>query len=433
MNGEERFTDLPEDLQEAVLQKARAGKRAARSLGILTTDDKNEALSAMADSLWQQRDAILAANRQDILQARESGIPEAKIDRLLLNEKRLQDMTEGLRQIIALPDPIGETLETIRRPDGLAIEKVRVPFGVIAMVYESRPNVTVDAAGLALKTGNAVLLRGGKEALQSNRALVAALQAGLQQTRVPQESIQLIDRTERETVDLLIRAKGLVDLAIPRGGAGLIQRVVENALVPVIETGVGNCHVYVDETADFAMAIQIVLNSKTQRPSVCNATETLLVHEGIADDFLSGMVRALADKGVEIRGCRRTREIVERIDARVRAATEEDWATEFLDLILAVKVVPDVEAAIEHIDRYGTKHSEAIVTENRQAADRFLAQVDAAAVYHNASTRFTDGFEFGFGAEIGISTQKLHARGPMGLRELTSYKYMIRGTGQIRE
>lgn len=429
MNGEERFTDL----QEAVLQKARAAKRASRSLGILTTDDKNEALSAMADSLWQQRDAILAANRQDILQAREGGIPEAKIDRLLLNEKRLQDMTEGLRQIIALPDPIGETLEMIRRPNGLMIEKVLVPFGVIAMIYESRPNVTVDAAGLALKTGNAVLLRGGKEALQSNRALVAALQAGLQETRVPQEAIQLIDRIERETVDLLIRAKGLVDLAIPRGGAGLIQRVVENALVPVIETGVGNCHVYVDETADFAMATEIVLNSKTQRPSVCNATETLLVHEGIAKDFLPVMVRALADKGVEIRGCQRTMEIVERMDARLQAATEEDWATEFLDLILAVKVVPDVEAAIEHIDRYGTKHSEAIVTENRQAADRFLAQVDAAAVYHNASTRFTDGFEFGFGAEIGISTQKLHARGPMGLRELTSYKYMIRGTGQIRE
>lgn len=432
-------------LKQAVLEKARAAKRASRTLAILPTSEKNRALLAMADALWQQRESIFAANRLDIQEARANGIPEAKIDRLMLNEKRLQDMMEGLRQIAELLDPVGEILETMERPNGLQIEKVRVPFGVIAMVYESRPNVTVDAAGLALKTGNAVVLRGGKEALQSNLALEDALREGLKGTRVPLDAIQLIDRTERETVDILIRAKDVVDLAIPRGGGGLIQRVIENALVPVIETGVGNCHVYVDEQADFEMATQIVMNSKTQRPSVCNATETLLVHERIAKEFLPYMLRTLQDKGVEIRGCEQTLEIartvmdqklgtdtVADLSNMLLAATEEDWATEFLDLILAVKVVSDVETAIEHIDRYGTRHSEVIVTNDLQAAEMFLAQVDAAAVYHNASSRFTDGFEFGFGAEIGISTQKLHARGPMGLRELTSYKYLVRGTGQIR-
>lgn len=422
-----------ENLKDAVLAKAKAAKRAARILGTLATGEKNKALLAMAESLRNNRDAIFAANAEDVREARESGIPETRIDRLVLTEKRLLEMMEGLRQVAELPDPVGETLETIQRPNGLRIEKVRVPFGVIAMVYESRPNVTVDAAGLTIKTGNAVVLRGGKEALRSNLALVGALREGLAGTRVPLDSIQLIDRTERESVDVLIRAKDLVDLAIPRGGAGLIQRVIENSLVPVIETGVGNCHVYVDEKADFDKATRIVVNAKTQRPSVCNAMETLLVHERAAAGWLPGIVNQLRERGVEVRGCPRTREIVRAAAGwDLPLAAETDYATEFLDLILAVKVVADVDEAIDHIGQYGTRHSEAIVTEDAAVAEKFLAQVDAAAVYHNASTRFTDGFEFGFGAEIGISTQKLHARGPMGLREMTSYKYVIRGTGQIR-
>ncbi|MFC4766693.1 glutamate-5-semialdehyde dehydrogenase [Effusibacillus consociatus] len=420
------------ELKETVLAKAQAAKKAARVLGVMPADDKNKALLAMAESLWKNRESIFAANAEDVREARENGIPETRIDRLVLTEKRLQDMMEGLRQIVELADPVGETLETIERPNGLLIEKVRVPFGVIAMIYESRPNVTVDAAGLALKTGNAVVLRGGKEALRSNIALVDAMREGLAGSRIPLEAVQLIDRTERESVDILIRAKDVVDLVIPRGGAGLIQRVIENALVPVIETGVGNCHVYVDEAADFDKATRIVLNAKTQRPSVCNAMETLLVHEQ-AGKWLPGIVYALQERGVEVRGCRKTQEILGETQCLdISFATEEDYATEYLDLILAIKVVSKVEEAIEHIERYGTRHSEAIVTENQAAAEKFLAEVDAAAVYHNASTRFTDGFEFGFGAEIGISTQKLHARGPMGLRELTSYKYIIRGTGQTR-
>ncbi|WP_018130261.1 glutamate-5-semialdehyde dehydrogenase [Effusibacillus pohliae] len=424
--------EVSEELRAIVLGKAQAAKQAAGKLGVLSTDEKNEALLAMAESLWRQRESIFRANAEDVREARQNGVPEARIDRLVLTEKRLQEMIEGLRQIVGLPDPVGETLATLERPNGLQIEKVRVPFGVIAMVYESRPNVTVDAAGLALKTGNAVVLRGGKEALRSNIALVQAMRDGLSRTQVPLDAIQLIDRTERESVDLLIRAKGIVDLAIPRGGAGLIQRVIENALVPVIETGVGNCHVYVDAKADFDMATQIVLNAKTQRPSVCNAMETLLVHEQAAAQWLPEVLGALQERGVELRGCVRTLEIGWLAGVAVELATDDDYSAEFLDLILAIKVVDSVEAAIKHIDKYGTRHSEAIITEDRDAAELFLAWVDAAAVYHNASTRFTDGFEFGFGAEIGISTQKLHARGPMGLPELTSYKYIIRGSGQIR-
>ncbi|GAX89001.1 gamma-glutamyl-phosphate reductase [Effusibacillus lacus] len=420
-------------LREAVLAKAKAAKRTTRVLGTLSTEQKNEALLKMADALWRNRDAIFAANGEDVKEARESGVSEARIDRLALTEKRLREMMEGLRQIAGLEDPVGESLETIRRPNGLLIEKVRVPFGVIAMVYESRPNVTVDAAGLALKTGNAVVLRGGKEALKSNIALVEALQDGLKQTAVPLDALQLIDCTERESVDILIRAKDLVDLAIPRGGAGLIQRVMENSLVPVIETGVGNCHVYVDAEADYEMATKIILNAKTQRPSVCNAMETMLVHEQAAKKWLPNMIYLLQERGVEVRGCTKTQELAKACGClNLPLAAEEDYATEYLDLVLAVKVVSDVEEAIAHIERFGTRHSEAIVTGNQVTADKFLREVDAAAVYHNASTRFTDGFEFGFGAEIGISTQKLHARGPMGLRELTSYKYIIKGQGQIR-
>ncbi|BCJ86750.1 glutamate-5-semialdehyde dehydrogenase [Effusibacillus dendaii] len=427
-------TQTRSSLQDEVWGKIQAAKKTVRTLGVLSAEDKNRALQAMAESLWEQRDLIYRANQEDVQEARKSGTPEARIDRLTLTEKRLLDIMEGLKQVAGLPDPVGETLETIERPDGLWIEKVRVPFGVIAMIYESRPNVTVDAAGLALKTGNAVVLRGGSEALRSNQALVNALRDGLRKSKVPADAIQLIERTERESVDILIRAKGKVDLVIPRGGAGLIQRVVENSLVPVIETGVGNCHVYVDAKADLEMATAIVINAKTQRPSVCNAMETLLVHESVANDWLPSIIRSLRDRGVEVRGCERTRSILQ--DARaenVLPASVEDYATEFLDLILAVRVVDSLDAAIEHIETYGTRHSEAIVTTDSAAADRFLAEIDAAAVYHNASTRFTDGFEFGFGAEIGISTQKLHARGPMGLREMTSYKYIIKGSGQIRQ
>jgi glutamate-5-semialdehyde dehydrogenase len=418
------------ELKKVVLAKAAAAKEASRKLGILSTEEKNKALLAMAESLWNQRTEILRANQKDIDEARRNQLPESKIDRLLLTEQRIGDMMEGLQQIASLSDPVGDVLDTFNRPNGLTVEKVRVPFGVITIIYESRPNVTVDAAGLSLKTGNAVVLRGGKEALHSNIALVEALKAGLKTTNIPLEAIQLIDRTERESVDILIQAKDLVDLVIPRGGAGLIQRVVANSLVPVIETGVGNCHLYIDQHADFDKATQITINAKTQRPSVCNAIETLLVHEQIANSWLPAVLADLIERGVEIRGCEKTQAIAQ--DLNIHPASADDYATEFLDLVLAVKVVNSIEEAIDHIKEYGTRHSEAIITENQEAADQFLAQVDASSVYHNASTRFTDGFEFGFGAEIGISTQKLHARGPMGLPELTSYKYIIRGTGQIR-
>jgi glutamate-5-semialdehyde dehydrogenase len=370
------------------------------------------------------------ANLYDIEEAYQSQLTENRIDRLMITEKRLQNMIEGVYQIIQLGDPVGKTLEIFHPSNGLVIKKVSVPFGVIAMIYESRPNVTIDALSLALKTGNAVILRGGKEALRTNMALVAAAKKGLEKTQIPLDAIQLIDKTERESVDILIQAKGMIDLVIPRGGAGLIQRVIQNSLVPVIETGVGNCHLYIDESADLNKATQISINAKVQRPSVCNAIETLLVHQNLTETWLPEIIKAFYEHGVEIRGCPKTVKSVK--DLQVIEATEEDYATEFLDQILPIKVVNSVEEAIAHIKTYGTSHSEAIVTENTKIADQFLAQVDASTVYHNASTRFTDGFEFGFGAEIGISTQKLHARGPMGLKELTSYKYVIKGTGQVR-
>ncbi|MCL6548562.1 MAG: glutamate-5-semialdehyde dehydrogenase [Alicyclobacillus sp.] len=424
-------------MAEAVLAKARAAKTASRVLGTLAEEDKNRALRAMADALWQHRADILEANRADVAEAERAGDSPARLDRLRLDERRIQDMMEGLRQVASLPDPVGETLEEFVRPNGLRIRKVRVPLGVIAVIYEARPNVTVDSAGLALKTGNAVVLRGGKEALRSNASLVRALRDGLQATAVPADAVQFVDRVERDSVDVLIQATGVIDLAIPRGGAGLIQRVKENAHVPVIETGVGNCHVYVDAAADPKMASEIVVNAKTQRPSVCNAMETLLVHERLAGTWLPDIVKTLVDLGVEVRGCPDTLRHLRAAGAafppgRVVPASEEDWSTEFLALVLAVKVVSGVDEAVDHITRYGSQHSECIVTEDEATADRFLSAVDAAVVYHNASTRFTDGFEFGFGAEIGISTQKLHARGPMGLRELTSYKYVVRGAGQVR-
>lgn len=417
-----------------VYEKLRSARAVTRELAGLSTDRKNQALEAMAAQIWSMRKEILSANEQDVESTRQGGQTSTRIDRLVLTLDRIKDMMEGLRQLSRLADPVGEELETIERPNGLVIRKVRVPMGVLAMIYESRPNVTVDAAGLALKTGNAVVLRGGREALLSNQALVKALREGLSQAGMSPEAIQFIDRPERETVDLLIRAKGLVDLAIPRGGAGLIEHVTQRSLVPVIETGVGNCHVYVDQDADFTMATSIVENAKVQRPSVCNAMETLLVHRSAATQWLPSVVKHLQGLGVRLRVCEESRRILEMAGmSNLEPAQEEDFANEFLDLVLAVKVVEDLDEALLHIDKYGTRHSESIITNDDAAAQKFLSAVDAAVVYHNASTRFTDGFEFGFGAEIGISTQKLHARGPMGLREMTSYKYLVQGAGQIRK
>ncbi|AOQ23226.1 Gamma-glutamyl phosphate reductase [Moorella thermoacetica] len=412
-----------------VQTKGQRAREAARILAGLGTSKKNEALLAMARALEEEQEAILAANARDMVAGKEKGLSRALLDRLLLNEKRIRDMAAGLRELAALPDPVGEVTSMWTRPNGLQIGRVRVPLGVIGIIYEARPNVTVDAAGLCLKTGNAVILRGGSEAFYSNQALTSVISRAATAAGAPEGAIQLIETTDREAVNLLLRANDYLDVLIPRGGAGLIRTVVENATVPVIETGVGNCHVYVDAEADLDMAQRIVINAKTQRPGVCNAMETLLVHEKVADSFLPSLAAALKEKGVTIRGCERTRAII----PWAEVATETDWATEYLDLILAIKVVDSLESALEHIHRYGTKHSEAIVTTNYQTAREFLARVDAAAVYVNASTRFTDGYEFGFGAEIGISTQKLHARGPMGPEQLTTFKYIIFGSGQIRQ
>ncbi|CEP67034.1 Glutamate-5-semialdehyde dehydrogenase [Moorella glycerini] len=412
-----------------VQAKGKLAREAARTLANLNTARKNEALLAMARALEEEKDFILEANARDMAAGKEKGLSRALLDRLLLNEKRIQDMAVSLRELVALPDPVGEVTSMWTRPNGLQIGRVRVPLGVIGIIYEARPNVTVDAAGLCLKTGNAVILRGGSEAFNSNRALTRVISRAATAAGIPEGAIQLIETTDREAVNLLLRANEYLDVLIPRGGAGLIRTVVENATVPVIETGVGNCHVYVDAAADLEMARNIVINAKTQRPGVCNAMETLLVHEKVAAEFLPSLAEALKEKGVVLRGCERTRELV----PWAEAATEEDWATEYLDLILAIRVVDSFEAALEHIHTYGTKHSEAIVTSNYQTAREFLARVDAAAVYVNASTRFTDGYEFGFGAEIGISTQKLHARGPMGPEQLTTFKYIIFGSGQIRQ
>lgn len=412
--------------------------QASRVLAGTSAAHKNTALNAMANQIWANRETIFAANADDVRAARDVLGDDPKVDRLQLSEPRLQAIVEGILQIVDLQDPIGEVIEAFNRPNGLHIEKIRVPMGVIAVVYESRPNVTVDSAALCLKTGNAVILRGGREALRSNLALVEAIQHGLRSVGLPDKAVQLIEVTDRETVDLLIQATDFIDLAIPRGGASLIRRVKDNARVPVIETGVGNCHVYVDAKANLHMAKDIVVNAKTQRPSVCNAAESLLIHRGIAEtqtEWVRDLFDTLHQAGVELRVCGATVSVLEAYSgapAYLKLATESDWGEEYLALVLSAKLVDDVDEAIVHVTRYGTKHSESIVTDDDDAAERFLSQVDAAAVYHNASTRFTDGFEFGYGAEIGISTQKLHARGPMGLRELTSYKYVVRGTGQIR-
>jgi glutamate-5-semialdehyde dehydrogenase len=415
--------------EQEVVEKAKAAQAAAREMGALSTSAKDHALQAMAEALIERQHFVLEANSADVRSARDAGLSEALIDRLLLSEKRIAGMAAGLRDVANLRDPVGEVIEGWRRPNGLQLMKVRVPLGVVGMIYESRPNVTVDAAGLCLKAGNAVILRGGSEALQSNVALVRVISEAAYGAGLPTGALQLIETADRAAAQQLMRLNEYVDVLIPRGGEGLIRAVVDNATVPVIETGVGNCHVYIDDSADLAMAETIAVNAKCQRPGVCNAAETLLVHTAVADEFLRRVGPALIDQGVELRGCPRTREIL----PQATPATEDDWRTEYLDLILAVRVVDSFDQAVAHIATYGTRHSEAIVTTDYERAQRFVAAVDAAAVYVNASTRFTDGGEFGLGAEIGISTQKLHARGPMGLRELTTYKYVVYGQGQIRQ
>lgn len=394
----------------------------------LTTEQKNQALNRAADALVQESERILSANEKDYARAEGNGMAEGLLDRLKLTGARIGAMAEGLRQIASLPDPVGEVMETFDRPNGLHIEKVRVPMGVTGIIYEARPNVTADAFGLCFKTGNAVILKGGRDAFYSNQAVTAVIGETLEKEGIDKNAIQLIENNDRAVTTALMKLKEYVDVLIPRGGAGLIRSVVENSTVPVIETGTGNCHIYIDESADLAKAVPIVINAKTQRIGVCNACESLLVHKKIADQILPALGKALLEKRVEIRGDETVRAQI----PEAQAVTEADYGTEYLDLILSVKTVASLEEAIAHINKYNTGHSDAILTQDQAHARKFLREVDSACVYVNASTRFTDGFEFGFGAEIGISTQKLHARGPMGLKELTSYKYQITGDGQIR-
>lgn len=414
---------------ELVKDKAQAAKQAAAKLAVTSTAVKNAALLAMAAALEAQQSEILAANERDMTVAAAKGMKSSMLDRLKLTAERISGMADGLRQVAGLADPVGNVIDGKTLPNGLHITKIRVPLGVIGIIYEARPNVTADAAGLCLKSGNAVILKGGSEAMESNKTVAAILAQAAEGAGIPAGSIQFIDTSDRQAVQDLIHMNGLVDVVIPRGGAGLIQAVVRNASVPVIETGAGVCHTYVDKDANVEMAMKIVFNAKVQRPSVCNAMETLLVHKDIADKFLPMMLMMYNSSAVEIRGDK----AVQEYSGQVHPATEEDWSTEYGDLRLSVKIVDSIEEAMAHIAKYGTGHSECIVTDNYQAAQLFQYTVDAAAVYVNASTRFTDGNEFGFGAEIGISTQKLHARGPMALPELTSTKYLINGNGQVRE
>ena len=414
---------------ELVKAKAQAAKQAAAKLAVTSTAVKNAALLAMAAALEAQQAEILAANERDMTAAAAKGMKSSMLDRLKLTAERISGIADGLRQVAGLADPVGNVIDGKTLPNGLHITKIRVPLGVIGIIYEARPNVTADAAGLCLKSGNAVILKGGSEAMESNKTVAAILAQAAEGAGIPAGSIQFIDTSDRQAVQDLIHMNGLVDVVIPRGGAGLIQAVVRNASVPVIETGAGVCHTYVDKDADVEMAMKIAFNAKVQRPSVCNAMETLLVHKDIADKFLPMMLMMYNSSAVEIRGDK----AVQEYSGQVHPATEEDWSTEYGDLRLSVKIVDSIEEAMAHIAKYGTGHSECIVTDNYQAAQLFQYTVDAAAVYVNASTRFTDGNEFGFGAEIGISTQKLHARGPMALPELTSTKYLINGNGQVRK
>ncbi len=409
--------------------KGRLAREVSKVIMLAGTDVKNKVLEDAAAGLEAAKDELIRTNRKDLDFAKDKGISGAFYDRLMLDEKRIDSMSGGLREIAALDDPVGEVVEMSRRPNGLEIGKKRVPMGVIGIIYESRPNVTADAFGLCLKTGNTTLLRGGKEAIHSNLGITAILQQALIQNDLPAEGVQLVEDTSRDSSVAMMKLDQYLDILIPRGGAGLIRAVVENSRVPVIETGVGNCHVYIDKDADAEKALQIAVNSKVQRPGVCNAAESLLIHKDIFEKMAERLAEAFQEHKVEIRGD----DLVVKHFPGARAATEEDWATEYLDLVLAVRVVDSPEEAIRHISRYGTRHTEAIVTENYTTARRFVDEIDAAAVNVNASTRFTDGFEYGYGAEIGISTQKLHARGPMGLRELTTTKYVVYGDGQVRE
>lgn len=403
-------------------------KQAEKSLALADTGNKNEALALMAKSLRENCSEILSANAADMAQAEKNGMKKIMLDRLLLTEERIESMAKGIEDIIALPDPVGTVLSKIQRPNGMVVEKITVPLGVIAVIYEARPNVTSDAAALCLKSGNAVILRGGKEAVNSSFAITRALRQALKKSGFDENCIQLVTDTSRESAAELMKMNEFVDVLIPRGGSGLIKSCVENSTVPVIETGTGNCHIYVDRDADLEKAVKIVYNAKTSRPSVCNAAESLVIHRDIIKEALPLIKAELDKKGVELRGD----DFSCGICSGISKAAEEDWGAEYLDYIMSVKSVSSLDEAIEHISKYSTGHSECIVTENGEAAREFLKRVDSAAVYHNVSTRFTDGGEFGFGAEIGISTQKLHARGPLGLPQLTSFKYVIKGNGQIR-
>ncbi|EGC1348150.1 glutamate-5-semialdehyde dehydrogenase [Listeria monocytogenes] len=411
-----------------LIKKGSAAKEAAQFLAQATTKQKNTALLNLSNDLLAHTSTLLKENEKDILRAQKKGTPETMIDRLRLTEDRMKEISEAVKQVVVLKDPIGEVTNMWKNEAELTIGKTRVPLGVIGIIYESRPNVTVDASVLCFKTGNAVILRGGSDAIDSNKALMSVIQDSLEASGFPRSSVQLIEDTSRETARDMMRLNRFLDVLIPRGGARLIQTVLENATVPVIETGTGNCHIYVDKAAEKQMAIDILVNAKCSRPSVCNAAETLLIHRDVAEDYLPAMETALKEYDVELRADERAKGILQ----EAKAAKESDWEDEFLDFILAVKVVDSAEEAIEHINKYGTKHSEAIISNDYAAGQAFHQKVDAAAVYINASTRFTDGFAMGFGAEIGISTQKLHARGPMGLTELTSTKYIIFGDGQIR-
>ncbi|AZQ47380.1 glutamate-5-semialdehyde dehydrogenase [Bacillus albus] len=412
-----------------VLAKGKRAKEVAMDLVLKSKSQKNEALAAIAERLIVETAYILEENKRDIEEGKAKGFSDSLLDRLMLTEQRIVDMTEGIKQLIELRDPTQECVSEWERPNGLSIQEMRVPLGVVGMIYEARPNVTVDAATICLKTGNAVILRGSSSAIHSNKAIVAVIHEALKETSLPPESVQLIEDTTRDSAKQLFTMNDYLDVLIPRGGKQLIDTVVREASVPVLETGAGNCHIFIDETADKQMAIDIIINAKTQRPSVCNAIETIILHEKWAQQFGSELFSTLKEKGVELRGDHRALAI----DSSIVLASEEDWETEFLSLTLAVKVVSSIEEAIYHINTYGSMHSEAIISENEENVSTFFTAVDAAALYHNASTRFTDGSEFGFGAEIGISTQKLHVRGPMGLPALTSTKYVIRGNGQIRK
>lgn len=415
-------------MKEIIAQQASLAKTAARKLAGLSTEQKNSALLEMANALEKNQEEILSANLKDVKSAEEKGTRKNFIDRLKLTPERIFAMAEGLRQTAKLPDPIGMEDFHTERPNGLKISRVRVPFGVVGIIYEARPNVTVDAVALCLKSGNACVLRGGSEAIHTNQKLVEILNSAAISVGIPEHSIEFVAITDRDAVVAMCRLRRLIDVIIPRGGAGLIKRVVEHSTVPVIETGTGVCHIFVDKSADFEIAFPVVLTAKISRPSVCNAMETLLIHKDIAEEFLPKIAKLMVENKVELRGD----ELSRKICPEMEIATDEDWETEYNDLILSVKIVENIDAAIEHINKYNTEHSEAIITRDAENAKKFQTLVDAAVVYVNASTRFTDGFEFGFGAEIGISTQKLHARGPMGLEALTTMKYLVEGNGQTR-